>query len=111
VMNGILIITYYNQVRHGGLGTVAAMYHAAEQRMRPMLMTALSACIGLLPAAISSGIGSQVQKPLATVVVGGMLIGPVIMLVVVPALQTLFLDWRDDVEPVMHEDEPDLAEA
>jgi cobalt-zinc-cadmium resistance protein CzcA len=113
VMNGILIITYYNQVRHGGeVGTIAAMYHAAEQRMRPMLMTALSACIGLLPAAISSGIGSQVQKPLATVVVGGMLIGPVIMLVVVPALQTLFLDWRDDATtPVLHEDEPDLAEA
>jgi cobalt-zinc-cadmium resistance protein CzcA len=55
-------------------------------------MTALSACIGLLPAAISTGIGSQVQRPLATVVVGGMLIGPVIMLVVVPAIQTLFLE-------------------
>jgi heavy metal efflux system protein len=51
----------------------------------------LSACIGLLPAAISSGVGSQVQRPLATVVVGGMLVGPVIMLVVVPALQILFL--------------------
>jgi cobalt-zinc-cadmium resistance protein CzcA len=54
-----------------------------------MLMTALSACIGLLPAAVSSGIGSQVQRPLAAVVVGGMFIGPVILLVVVPALQTL----------------------
>ena len=112
VMNGILIITYYNQVRQqGGMDTIAAMYHAAEQRMRPMLMTALSACIGLLPAAVSSGIGSQVQRPLATVVVGGMLIGPVIMLVVVPALQTLFLDWRDVADPVMHEDEDDLAEV
>src|SRR5260221_1441605 len=112
VMNGILIITYYNQVRHEGMATIAAMYHAAEQRMRPMLMTALSACIGLLPAAISSGIGSQVQKPLATVVVGGMLVGPIIMLVVVPALQTLFLEWRDEsAPPVMHEDEQDLAEV
>jgi cobalt-zinc-cadmium resistance protein CzcA len=92
VMNGILIITYFNQVKQQGeFGTVAAMFHAAEQRMRPMLMTALSACIGLLPAAVSSGIGSQVQRPLATVVVGGMLIGPIIMLVVVPALQILFL--------------------
>jgi heavy metal efflux system protein len=54
-------------------------------------MTALSACIGLLPAAISTGIGSQVQRPLATVVVGGMLIGPIMLLVVVPALQTMFL--------------------
>ena len=44
--------------------------------MRPMLMTALSACIGLLPAALSTGIGSQVQRPLAAVIVGGMLIGP-----------------------------------
>jgi cobalt-zinc-cadmium resistance protein CzcA len=93
VMNGILITTYYNQTRAGGMGTIDAMYHAAEQRMRPMLMTALSACIGLLPAAISTGIGSQVQRPLATVVVGGMLIGPIIMLVVVPALQSLVLDW------------------
>jgi cobalt-zinc-cadmium resistance protein CzcA len=91
VMNGILIMTYYNQVRASGMGTIEAMSHAAEQRMRPMLMTALSACIGLLPAAVSSGIGSQVQRPLATVVVGGMFIGPIILLVVVPALQTLFL--------------------
>ena len=67
------------------------MYHAATQRMRPMLMTALSACIGLLPAAISTGIGSQVQRPLATVVVGGMLIGPIMLLVVVPALRMMFL--------------------
>ncbi len=74
-----------------GLDTIEAMFHAASQRMRPMLMTALSACIGLLPAAVSTGIGSQVQRPLATVVVGGMFIGPIILLVVVPALQTYFL--------------------
>jgi cobalt-zinc-cadmium resistance protein CzcA len=59
--------------------------------MRPMLMTALSACIGLLPAAISTGIGSQVQRPLATVVVGGLLIGPLMLLVVVPPLCMVFL--------------------
>jgi heavy metal efflux system protein len=112
VMNGILIITYFNQVRaSSGMNTIDAMYHAAEQRMRPMLMTALSACIGLLPAAISTGIGSQVQRPLATVVVGGMLVGPVIMLVVVPALQTLFLGRGDEEQPALQEDEPDLAEV
>jgi cobalt-zinc-cadmium resistance protein CzcA len=91
VMNGILVITYYNSLRAAGLGTRAAMFHAAEQRMRPMLMTALSAAIGLFPAAISTGIGSQVQRPLATVVVGGMLIGPLMLLVVVPALMLLIL--------------------
>jgi cobalt-zinc-cadmium resistance protein CzcA len=92
VMNGILIMTYYNEVKASGVATIEAMFRAASQRMRPLLMTALSACIGLLPAAVSTGIGSQVQRPLATVVVGGMFIGPIILLVVVPALMTLFLD-------------------
>jgi cobalt-zinc-cadmium resistance protein CzcA len=92
VMNGILIMTYFHEVRAPGMSGVEAMFHAASQRMRPMLMTALSACIGLLPAAVSTGIGSQVQRPLATVVVGGMFLGPIILLVVVPAVQTLFLD-------------------
>jgi heavy metal efflux system protein len=99
VMNGILIITYYRQVRRTGMTGMAAMLHAAEQRMRPMLMTSLAACIGLFPAALSHGIGSQVQRPLATVVVGGMLIGPLWLLVVVPALQVMFLDKDDDVPP------------
>jgi cobalt-zinc-cadmium resistance protein CzcA len=70
------------------------MFHAVGEQMRPILMMTLSACIGLLPAAISTGIGSQVQRPLATVIVGGMLIGPVMLLVVVPALQTLLLGAR-----------------
>ncbi|ULU24284.1 CusA/CzcA family heavy metal efflux RND transporter [Dyella terrae] len=93
VMNGILVITYFNHLLFTGLSPVEAMAQAAEQRMRPMLMTALSACIGLLPAALSTGIGSQVQRPLATVVVGGMLIGPVMLLVVAPALQVLVVEW------------------
>jgi heavy metal efflux system protein len=93
VMDGILMLTYYNQVRltRTGLSRTEAMFHAAEQRMRPMLMTALSACIGLLPAALSTGIGSQVQRPLAAVIVGGMLIGPIMLLVVVPPLRMLFM--------------------
>jgi len=95
VMNGILIMTYFNEVRASGMNAIESMFHAASQRMRPMLMTALSACIGLLPAAVSTGIGSQVQRPLATVVVGGMFIGPIILLVVVPAIQTMFLGRAD----------------
>jgi cobalt-zinc-cadmium resistance protein CzcA len=91
VMNGILVLSYYNELKAQGMNSVDAMEHAAEKRMRPMLMTALSACIGLVPAAFSTGIGSQVQRPLATVVVGGMLIGPVMLLIVVPALQLVFL--------------------
>jgi heavy metal efflux system protein len=113
VMNGILIMTYYNDVLAQGMSTMDAMFHAASQRMRPMLMTGLSACIGLLPAAASTGIGSQVQKPLATVVVGGMLIGPIILLVVVPALQTYFLDRANSATPEPSEpvsDAPQPAE-
>ena len=91
VMNGILIMTYFNKSKHLSDSVGEAMFNAATQRMRPMLMTALSACLGLLPAAVSTGIGSQVQRPLAIVVVGGMLVGPIMLLIVVPALQTLFL--------------------
>jgi cobalt-zinc-cadmium resistance protein CzcA len=91
VMNGILVITFFKKLVASGVEPLQAMFNAAEQRMRPMLMTALSACIGLLPAAVSTGIGSQVQRPLATVVVGGMLLGPIMLLVVAPALQMLFL--------------------
>lgn len=93
VMNGILILTYFNQLITEGNKPIDAMYLAADQRMRPMLMTALSACIGLLPAALSTGIGSQVQRPLATVVVGGMLLGPVMLLVVAPAMQVMVMEW------------------
>jgi cobalt-zinc-cadmium resistance protein CzcA len=96
VMNGILLITYYNHARLHGWTAVESMFHAASSRMRPLLMTSLSACIGLFPAAISTGIGSQVQRPLATVIVGGMLIGPVMLLIVVPALKIVFLGRSDD---------------
>ncbi len=92
VMNGILILTYFNHLLAQGQSPLDAMRGAAEQRMRPMLMTALSACIGLLPAALATGIGSQVQRPLATVVVGGMLLGPIMLLVVAPALQVMVLN-------------------
>jgi heavy metal efflux system protein len=91
VMDGILMITFYNQERSHGFAPVEAMYRAATTRMRPLLMTALSACIGLFPAAISTGIGSQVQRPLATVIVGGMLVGPIMLLLAVPALRLIFL--------------------
>jgi cobalt-zinc-cadmium resistance protein CzcA len=91
VMSGILIISGYYRVAASGMAPAEAMFQAVTQQMRPVLMMTLSACIGLFPAAISTGIGSQVQRPLATVIVGGMLIGPIMLLVVVPALQTLFL--------------------
>jgi cobalt-zinc-cadmium resistance protein CzcA len=96
VMHGILMFTYYKTLLAEGMAVSDAMFHAAERRMRPMLMTAMSACIGLFPAALSHGIGSQVQRPLATVVVGGMLIGPVMLLIIVPALRLLLVRRSDE---------------
>jgi cobalt-zinc-cadmium resistance protein CzcA len=99
VMDGILMITYFNSEKQHGGSAAEAMFRAASTRMRPLLMTALSACIGLLPAAMSHGIGSQVQRPLATVVVGGMLIGPIMLLVVVPAMRMVFLGSDKESKP------------
>ena len=91
-------ITYFRELRARGMAVADAVFQGAEQRMRPMLMTALSAGVGLFPAAISHGIGSQVQRPLATVVVGGMFIGPLLLLVVAPALRRIFLAHDTTVE-------------
>jgi heavy metal efflux system protein len=99
VMNGILLMTYFNQARMRGDKPMDAIFYAALTRMRPILMTSLSACIGLLPAAVSHGIGSQVQRPLATVIVGGMLVGPVMLLIVVPALKIIVLGGGDSPLP------------
>jgi len=92
VMSGILIINSYHRLASPDVPAIETMFRVVEQQMRPILMMALSACIGLLPAAVSTGIGSQVQRPLATVIVGGMFIGPIMLLVVVPALQSIFLE-------------------
>jgi heavy metal efflux system protein len=109
VMSGILIISAYHRVYSTNTSTMDAMFEAASQQMRPIMMMALSACIGLFPAAVSTGIGSQVQRPLATVVVGGMLVGPVLLLVIVPAVMSMILDWRRDRRPVVPDGERDLA--
>jgi heavy metal efflux system protein len=91
------MITTYTQARLGGRIPEDAMFRAATTVMRPLLMMSLSAGIGLLPAAISTGIGSEVQRPLAAVVVGGMLLGSIMLLIIVPAL-TLALVGRDTAE-------------
>jgi cobalt-zinc-cadmium resistance protein CzcA len=82
-------LRYQERIRGGTPSD--AMFSAASGLMRPMMMMSLSAGIGLFPAAISTGIGSEVQRPLATVVVGGMLFGSVMMSLVVPVLKIIFL--------------------
>ena len=84
-MNGILLMSYIRRDIDEGMATEDAIIRAAETRMRQIFMTGLSACIGLFPAALSTGIGSQVQQ-LALVIVGGMLLSPICSLLVIPVL-------------------------
>ncbi len=89
-MDGIIVLSYYNLHIEGGLDRVSAILQTCRVQMRPVLMTCVVACVGLVPAAVSTGIGSQVQRPLALVVVGGMLLTPVLVLLVLPVLILLF---------------------
>ena len=100
VMAGIILLSYYNQLRRTGYPRSEALIRAAEVRMRPVVMMCMSACIGLVPAAISRGIGSETQRPLATVIVGGMLLAPILILIIVPVLIS-FMPVR---EPVLEEE-------
>ena len=84
--DGILMISYFNLSLDSGMERVAAMVHTCSTQLRPVVMTCIVACVGLLPAAVSTGIGSQVQKPLALVVVGGMLLAPLLIMLVMPVL-------------------------
>jgi cobalt-zinc-cadmium resistance protein CzcA len=90
VMEGIIILSYFNTLIDAGVERTAAVIRACQIRLRPVMMTCIAACVGLLPAAVSTGIGSQVQKPLALVIVGGILLAPVLILIVMPVLIDLF---------------------
>jgi heavy metal efflux system protein len=89
-MDGIIVLSYYNLHIEQGLERIPAIVHTCRVQMRPVLMTCVVACVGLVPAALSTGIGSQVQRPLALVVVGGMLLTPILVLLVLPVLILLF---------------------
>jgi heavy metal efflux system protein len=107
-MDGIIVLSYYNKLIDDGYDRAAAILQACEVQMRPVAMTCIAACVGLLPAALSTGIGSQVQKPLALVVVGGITLAPVLILIVFPVLIDLFSRrGREAEHPAA---EPELAE-
>ncbi len=97
-MDGILVLSYYNQHIDYGLDRASAITRTCQVQMRPVIMTCIVACVGLLPAAFSAGIGSQVQKPLALVVVGGMLLAPLLILITLPVLIAMFSKRLPSVE-------------
>ena len=90
VLNGVVMVNAINQRVNDGLTPDLAVFEGALSRLRPVLMTASIAALGLIPMLLSSGVGSEVQRPLATVVVGGLFSSTLLTLVVIPALYTLF---------------------
>jgi Cu/Ag efflux pump CusA len=91
------VLSSYHGQRQSGVPREAAVLRAAEVRMRPVVMMCLSACIGLLPAALSTSIGAETQRPLAMVIVGGMSLAPGLILLVAPVLIS-FLPARYDAD-------------
>ncbi len=95
ILGGVLLISCIEDFRRSGLPLTESIMKGADVQMRPILMTTLAAAIGLLPAAVATGIGSQAQKPLARVVVGGMLTAAVLILLVLPVLYDIVHRRRD----------------
>jgi cobalt-zinc-cadmium resistance protein CzcA len=89
-MNGIIVLSSFDQRIGAGMPRDQAILKACETQLRPVIMTCMAACVGLLPAATSTGIGSQVQRPLALVVVGGILLAPALILIILPVLIDIY---------------------
>ncbi len=90
VMEGVILLSFFRQLTSMGVERWTAVIDTGVTRMRPVVMTCVAACVGLVPAAFSTGIGSQVQKPLALVVVGGILLAPILILIILPVMIDAF---------------------
>jgi cobalt-zinc-cadmium resistance protein CzcA len=86
VLNGIVLISHLNELRQGGMSLREAVIQGGTDRLRPVLMTALVASFGFIPMAFNTGPGSEVQRPLATVVVGGLITATLLTLLVLPTI-------------------------
>jgi cobalt-zinc-cadmium resistance protein CzcA len=88
VLNGVVLVTFINQLRERGATVEDAVVRGSLTRLRPVLMTALVASLGFVPMALSTSAGAEVQRPLATVVIGGLVTSTLLTLMVLPALYT-----------------------
>jgi heavy metal efflux system protein len=96
VLNGVVMVTVFNQLRNAGMAPAQAVLEGSMQRLRTVLMTGLLAMLGLLPMALSTDIGSETQKPLAVVVIGGLISATLLTLIVLPVLYVTFnRNWVD----------------
>jgi cobalt-zinc-cadmium resistance protein CzcA len=100
VLNSMVLVSFIRHLREKGLALDRAVEEAALTRLRPVLMTALVASLGFMPMALSTGVGAEVQRPLATVVIGGVISSTVLTLLVLPVLYDLFGGLlHSDLEP------------
>ncbi len=90
VLNGLVMVSFIRSLREQGMDMNQAIREGALTRLRPVLMTALVAALGFVPMAFNTGIGSEVQRPLATVVIGGIVSSTLLTLLVLPALYRMF---------------------
>jgi cobalt-zinc-cadmium resistance protein CzcA len=90
VLNGVVLVSYINRLRLEGMELNEAILRGCELRLRPVLMTALVAALGLIPLLFATGTGSEIQRPLATVVVGGLVTSTLLTLLVLPTLYGWF---------------------
>ena len=88
--NGMVLVTYLNQLVKDGVPLDEASVRGASLRMRPVLMTAMTTALGLIPLLLATGVGSEVQRPLATVVIGGLVTSTILTLLVIPAIYKWF---------------------
>lgn len=102
ILNGVVMVSYMEERRADGLGPIAAASQAALTRLRPVLMTATVASLGFLPMALSTNSGAEVQRPLATVVIGGLISATMLTLLVLPALYPRFSAVRGTIRAPSH---------
>jgi cobalt-zinc-cadmium resistance protein CzcA len=91
VLNGVVLVSYFNQLRDEGLDATGVVREGSLRRLRPVMMTASITAFGLLPLLTASGPGSEIQKPLAIVVMGGLFTSTVLTLLVLPVLYRRFI--------------------
>lgn len=100
VLNGVMLVSYFNQLREEGKTIRDAVFEGSLTRLRPVLMTALVASLGFLPMALATGAGAEVQRPLATVVIGGIASATFLTLLLLPALYATFERQAPDAEVI-----------
>jgi heavy metal efflux system protein len=113
VLNGVVLLTYINQLREAGASLRDAVREGASVRLRPVLMTALVASVGFIPMAVSTSAGAEVQRPLATVVIGGLVSSTILTLLVLPTVYMWLEERRSSHRKESHSAEvlPRLSES